>query len=86
MICTESWGHPSEKVTPHERNTMEELTLTDTIYLALAVRSMLEKDLIKADRDAYEKLFYKLRLSHKGRKIQKLFSTSMDEFMERISH
>ena len=53
---------------------MEELTITDIVYLAMSVRSMLEKDLNKADREAYEKLWYKLKISHKGQKIQMIFS------------
>lgn len=52
---------------------MNELTLTDIVYVAMAVRAMLEKDLNKEDRAAYEKLWYKCKLSHKGQKIRKLF-------------
>ena len=50
-----------------------ELTITDTIYCAMAVRAMLEKDLCKADKEAYEKLWMKLRISHKGQKIRETF-------------
>lgn len=63
-----------------------DLTITDTIYLAMAVRAMLEKDLSKADREAYEKIWCKLKVSHKGKKIRETFSSYMDEFRERIAN
>ena len=50
-----------------------ELTIADTIYCAMAVRAMLEKDLCQADREAYQKLWMKLKLSHKGQKIRETF-------------
>lgn len=50
-----------------------DLTITDTIYLAMAVRAMLEKDLSKADKEAYEKIWCKLKVSHKGQKIRETF-------------
>lgn len=50
-----------------------ELSKAETVYLAMAIRSMLEKDLCKADREAYEKLFLKVRISHNGKKIQEIF-------------
>ena len=56
-----------------------ELTITDTVYCALAVRAMLEKDLCKADKEAYEKLWVKLKLSHKGQKIRETFKIEVDE-------
>ena len=56
-----------------------ELTITDTVYCALAVRAMLEKDLCKADKEAYEKLWMKLKLSHKGQKIRETFKIEVDE-------
>lgn len=52
---------------------MDELTITDIVYMAMAVRMALEKDLSKQDREAFEKLWLKLKLSHKGAKIQNLF-------------
>ena len=62
------------------------LTITDTIYLAMAVRAMLEKDLSKADKEAYERIWCKLKVSHKGQKIRETFSSYMDEFRERIAN
>ena len=56
-----------------------ELTITDTVYCALAVRAMLEKDLCKADKEAYEKLWMKLKISHKGQKIRETFKIEVDE-------
>lgn len=56
-----------------------ELTITDTIYCALAVRAMLEKDLSLIDREAYEKLWMKLKLSHKGQKIRETFKIEETE-------
>ena len=56
-----------------------ELTITDTIYCAMAVRAMLEKDLSLIDREAYEKLWMKLRISHKGQKIRETFKIEVDE-------
>ena len=51
-----------------------DFTITDVVYLAMAVRAMLEKDLSLTDRDAYEKLWCKLKLSHKGKKIAETFN------------
>ena len=51
-----------------------ELTMSDTVLLAMAVRAMLEKDLTQADRTGYEKLWYKLKMSHKGKRIRELFN------------
>ena len=56
-----------------------ELTITDTIYCALAVRAMLGKDLSLIDREAYEKLWMKLKLSHKGQKIRETFKIEETE-------
>ena len=56
-----------------------ELTITDTIYCAMAVRAMLEKDLSLIDREAYEKLWMKLKLSHKGQKIRETFKIEETE-------
>lgn len=61
-----------------------ELTITDVVYLAMAVRSMLEKDLSQSDKEAYERLWLKLKLSHKGRKIRETFSTYIDKFEESV--
>lgn len=61
-----------------------ELTITDVVYLAMAVRSMLEKDLSQSDKEAYERLWLKLKLSHKGRKIRETFSTYLDKFEESV--
>ena len=52
---------------------MDELTITDIVYMAMAVRMALEKDLSKQDREMFEKLWMKLKLSHKGIMIQNLF-------------
>lgn len=48
-----------------------ELTYTDIIYLCFAVSNMLDRDMAQADKDAYEKLLLKLRLSHKAEKMRK---------------
>ena len=56
-----------------------ELNLTETIYAAMAVRSMLEKDLCRSDRENYEKLFFKLRISHRGQKIRETFNINPKE-------
>ena len=61
-----------------------DFTITDVVYMAMAVRSILEHDLCKADREAYEKLWMKLKLSHKGRKIRETFSTYIDKFEESV--
>lgn len=63
---------------------MEELTITDTVYLAMAVRSMLEKDLNKTDREAYERLWYKMKISHKGQRIMQAFNYMSAEERARI--
>lgn len=52
---------------------MMDFTITDVVYMAMAVRSILEKDLCNADRQAYEKLWMKLKLSHKGKKVTEAF-------------
>lgn len=62
-----------------------DFTITDVVYLALAVRSMLEKELSQSDKEAYERLWLKLKLSHKGRKIRETFSTYIDKFEESVS-
>lgn len=51
-----------------------DFTITDVVYLALAVRAMLERDLPPIDKNEYEKIFLKLKLSHKGKKIRMLFA------------
>ena len=61
-----------------------DFTITDVVYLALAVRSMLEKELSQSDKEAYERLWMKLKLSHKGRKIRETFSTYIDKFEESV--
>lgn len=61
-----------------------DFTISDVVYLALAVRSMLEHDLCKADREAYERLWMKLKLSHKGKKIKETFMTYLDKFEESV--
>lgn len=63
---------------------MMDFTIADVVYLALAVRAMLEKDLSLTDREAYEKLWMKLKLSHKGKKIKETFSTYLDKFEESV--
>lgn len=50
-----------------------DFTITDVVYMAMAVRAMLEHDLCRADKEAYEKLWMKLRISHKGQKIRETF-------------
>ena len=61
-----------------------DFTITDVVYLALAVRSMLEKELSQSDKESYERLWLKLKLSHKGRKIRETFSTYIDKFEESV--
>lgn len=56
-----------------------DFTITDVVYMAMAVRAMLERDLCRADREAYEKLWMKLKLSHKGQKIRETFKIEETE-------
>lgn len=51
-----------------------ELSKAEIVYLALAVRHMLEHELKNADRAEYEKIFLKLKLSRNGQKIRELFA------------
>ena len=51
-----------------------ELTITDTVYLVLALEQTLQKDMCQADRTAYEKLLYRLKLSEKGQRIREAFT------------
>ena len=51
-----------------------DFTITDVVYLAMAVRAMLEKELTPIDRQNYEKIWMKLKLSHKGKKIAETFN------------
>lgn len=50
-----------------------DFTITDVVYLAMSVRAMLEKDLTPIDRQNYEKIWMKLKLSHKGKKVIEAF-------------
>lgn len=61
---------------------MMDFTITDVVYMAMAVRSILEHDLCKADRDAYEKLWYKLKISHKGKKVRETFDDGWKVYVE----
>ena len=61
-----------------------DFTITDVVYMAMAVRSMLEHDLCKEDREAYEKLWMKLKLSHKGKKIKETFTCYLDRSEESV--
>ena len=47
-----------------------ELSKADTLYLLIAVRAMLQKELKTSDRVMFERLFYKLKISHNGQKIR----------------
>lgn len=62
-----------------------EFTIADVVYMAMAVRAMLEKDLCSSDKEAYERLWCKLKISHKGKKIRETFSTYADKIEEMVS-
>ncbi len=55
-----------------------ELTLTDTLYLVFSLTQTLQKDMCKSDRDAYESLLYRVKLSEKGLRIREAFATKED--------
>lgn len=50
-----------------------ELSKADTLYLMMAVRNQMTRELKPSDKIMYERLFYKLSLSHNGQKIRELF-------------
>ena len=50
-----------------------ELSVSEVVYLAMAVRNMLAKDLKNTDRVEYEKLWFRLKISHSGQQIRSLF-------------
>lgn len=62
-----------------------DFSISDVVYLAMSVRAMLERDLCKADKEAYERLWCKLKLSHKGQKIRETFSTYTDKIEEMVN-
>ena len=47
-----------------------ELSKADTLYLMMAVRHMLLHEQKPSDKVMYERLFYKLSISHNGKKIR----------------
>ena len=47
-----------------------ELSKADTLYLLIAVQGMLQRELKTSDRIMFERLFYKLKISHNGQKIR----------------
>lgn len=50
-----------------------ELSKADTLYLMMAVRNQLKRELKPSDKIMYERLFYKLSISHNGKRIRELF-------------
>lgn len=51
-----------------------ELSKADTLYLAMAVKNMLRRELKQSDKIMYERLFYKLSISHNGQRIRETFT------------
>ena len=47
-----------------------ELSKADTLYLLIAVQGMLQRELKTSDRIMFERLYYKLKISHNGQKIR----------------
>lgn len=47
-----------------------ELSKADTLYLLIAVQEMLKRELKSSDKIMFERLFYKLKISHNGQKIR----------------
>ena len=47
-----------------------ELSKADTLYLLIAVQEILKRELKVSDRAMFERLYYKLKISHNGQKIR----------------
>lgn len=47
-----------------------ELSKADTLYLLIAVQEMLKRELKSSDKIMFERLFYKLKISHNGTLIR----------------
>jgi len=47
-----------------------ELSKADTLYLLIAVQEILKRELKVSDRVMFERLYYKLKISHNGQKIR----------------
>ena len=50
-----------------------DLNTADTLYLAMAVKHMLGHEQKNSDRIMFERLYYKLSISHNGKKIRDTF-------------